>query len=56
MKCQVCDKTLLSFEEEGLTCFDCITEVSKGIDDIECGRVYDHDEVLRELDDEFREE
>jgi len=41
------------FEEEGLTCFDCITEVSKSEDDIASGRIRDADEVFRNLDDEF---
>lgn len=48
----MCNKTLSSFEEENLTCSDCITEVSKGIDDIECGRIYDCDDVFRELEEE----
>jgi len=53
MRCQVCDKLLLAFEEEGLTCFDCIAEVSKAEGDIASGRVRDADEVFRDLDDEF---
>lgn len=56
MKCQVCGKPLSALEEDGLTCFDCIVDVSRGLDDIEAGRVHDHDDVFRELDDEFRDD
>ena len=50
MICQVCDKSLSTLEEDGLTCFDCIVEVSMAEDDIAAGRVHDADD---ELDDEL---
>lgn len=53
MICQVCDKPLSTLEEDGLTCFDCIVDVSRAEDDIAVGRVLDADEVFRELDDEL---
>ncbi len=56
MICQVCDKPLSALEEDGLTCFDCIVEVSRGEDDIAAGRVHDADKMFRELDGEFADE
>lgn len=56
MICQACDKPLSALEEDGLTCFDCIVEVSRAEDDIAGGRVHDAADVFRELDDEFASE
>lgn len=49
MTCQVCECELSSDEEDGMTCFDCIIQVSKGLDDIETGKLTDMEDVVKEL-------